>query len=99
MGKVIFMNVVFVLSLVVCAVNTKEAVLKVSHRLLINLPPTIHTLHPGADVTVRVGSKVGTLRSGFKRLDSSLWRVGTKDYRLKFKSQYNSNLIILTHEL
>ena len=29
-----------------------------SHKLLINLPPSIHTLHPGGVVTVRVGSKV-----------------------------------------
>jgi hypothetical protein len=30
----------------------------VSHRLLIDLPPTIHTFKPGGTVTVRVGSKV-----------------------------------------
>ena len=39
------------LSLLLCVV-------KVSHKLLINLPPSIHTLHPGGVVTVRVGSKV-----------------------------------------
>jgi hypothetical protein len=41
-----------------CSVNAKEEVLRVSHRLLIDLPPTIHTFKPGGTVTVRVGSKV-----------------------------------------
>ena len=29
---------------------------------------------------------------GYKRLDSSLRRYGSKDFRLEFKSQYNSYL-------
>jgi hypothetical protein len=39
-------------------VNGKEEVLKVVHKLLIDLPPTIHTFNPGGTVTVTVGSKV-----------------------------------------
>jgi hypothetical protein len=43
------------------SVNAKEEILRVSHRLLIDLPPIIHTFKPGGTVTVRLGSKVNTV--------------------------------------
>jgi len=39
-------------------VNSKDEVLKISHNLEINLPPSIHSLHPGSVVTVEIGSTV-----------------------------------------
>lgn len=38
--------------------NSKDEVLKISHNLEINLPPSIHSLHPGSVVTVEIGSTV-----------------------------------------
>ena len=38
-------------------------------------------------------------RPQFRRLDSSLRRVGSKDLRLDFRSQYSSYLLILNHSL
>ena len=35
----------------------------------------------------------------FKRLDSSLWRIGSESFWLEFKSHNNPNLIILKHKL
>jgi len=43
----------------VCALNTKHSVLSVVHTLNIEVPPTIHNLHPrNGTITVRSGSRV-----------------------------------------
>ena len=61
-----------------CSVNAKEEVLRVSHRLLIDLPPTIHTFKPGGTVTVRVGSKVRVHCTVVQRQGLVTVRVGSK---------------------